>query len=155
MHRFAVGGGGLGYPVIVIGGSHLMRIAVLQNPTDTIDKHRRVLLKDRCFALFAGQVGISGSTKLGENVIAGGQVGLVGHIEIGDRVIMGAQAGITKSIPADTTVSGYPAREHGLARKIYVYTARLPELFDRVKDLERRLAKLVGNNDEEKSEHDR
>ena len=105
--------------------------------------------------ILAGQVGVSGSTKLGENVIAGGQAGLVGHIEIGDRVIMGAQAGITKSIPADTTVSGYPAREHGLARKIYVYTARLPELFDRVKELELRLAGLNEKKDEEKSKNDR
>ncbi len=105
--------------------------------------------------IVAGQAGISGSAKLGDNVIAGGQAGIVGHIEVGDRVIMGAQAGITKSIPADTTVSGYPAREHRLARKIYVYTARLPELYERVKELELRLAELSKTKDEEKSKNDR
>jgi UDP-3-O-[3-hydroxymyristoyl] glucosamine N-acyltransferase len=106
-------------------------------------------------AILAGQVGVSGSTTLGENVIVAGQVGIAGHIEIGDRAIMGAQAGVTKSVPADTTVSGYPAREHGFARRIYVYTARLPELYDRVKELERRLAELDKREDEEKSKHDR
>jgi UDP-3-O-[3-hydroxymyristoyl] glucosamine N-acyltransferase len=88
-------------------------------------------------------------------VVAAGQSGLVGHIEIGDRVIMGAQAGVTKSIPAGMTVSGYPAREHGLAKKIYVYTARLPELYDRVKELEQRLAELDETKDDEKSKNDR
>jgi UDP-3-O-[3-hydroxymyristoyl] glucosamine N-acyltransferase len=106
-------------------------------------------------SILAGQVGVSGSVKTGKNVVAAGQSGLVGHIEIGDRVIMGAQAGVTKSIPAGMTVSGYPAREHGLAKKIYAYTARLPELYDRVKELEQRLAELDETKDDEKSKNDR
>jgi UDP-3-O-[3-hydroxymyristoyl] glucosamine N-acyltransferase len=71
--------------------------------------------------------------------VLAGQVGVAGHVTIGDRVVAGAQAGITKSIPPDTTVSGYPAREHSLARRIYAHVAMLPELFKRVKELERKL----------------
>jgi UDP-3-O-[3-hydroxymyristoyl] glucosamine N-acyltransferase len=87
----------------------------------------------------AAQTGISGSTEVGDGVVLAGQVGVAGHVTIGDRVVAGAQAGITKSIPPDTTVSGYPAREHSLARRIYAHVAMLPELFKRVKELERKL----------------
>jgi UDP-3-O-[3-hydroxymyristoyl] glucosamine N-acyltransferase len=89
--------------------------------------------------VLAAQVGISGSTEVGTSVSMGGQAGVGGHLTIGDRVMVGGQAGVTKSVPADTMVSGYPAREHSAARKLYAHIALLPELFKRVKDLERRL----------------
>ncbi len=92
--------------------------------------------------VLAAQVGISGSTEVGRNVIMAGQVGVIGHIAIGDRVIVGAQAGVTKSIPADTMVSGYPARKHSVARRIYAHTAMLPTLFERVRVLEQRIREL-------------
>ncbi len=89
--------------------------------------------------VIAAQTGISGSTEIGNSVTMGGQVGVGGHITIGDRVMAGAQSGVTKSVPADTMVSGYPAREHSAARKLYAHIAMLPQLFKRVKDIERRL----------------
>jgi UDP-3-O-[3-hydroxymyristoyl] glucosamine N-acyltransferase len=93
-------------------------------------------------SILAAQVGVSGSTQLGRNVVLAGQAGLVGHIQIGDNVMVGAQGGVTKSIPANTKVSGYPAREHGLARKIYALIARLPELFKEVRGLSNRVDAL-------------
>lgn len=93
-------------------------------------------------SILAAQVGVSGSTQIGRNVVLAGQAGLVGHIQIGDNVMVGAQGGVTKSIPADTKVSGYPAREHSSARKIYALWARLPELFREVKQLTKRVEDL-------------
>jgi UDP-3-O-[3-hydroxymyristoyl] glucosamine N-acyltransferase len=93
-------------------------------------------------SILAAQVGVSGSTQLGRNVVLAGQAGLVGHIHIGDNAMVGAQGGVTKSIPANTKVSGYPAREHSLARKIYALIARLPELFREVKELTKRVDAL-------------
>ncbi|MDD4856491.1 MAG: UDP-3-O-(3-hydroxymyristoyl)glucosamine N-acyltransferase [Candidatus Krumholzibacteria bacterium] len=93
-------------------------------------------------SILAAQVGISGSTQLGRNVVLAGQAGLVGHIQIGDNAMVGAQGGVTKSVPANTKVSGYPAREHGLARKIYALIARLPDLFKEVGLLEKRVEEL-------------
>jgi UDP-3-O-[3-hydroxymyristoyl] glucosamine N-acyltransferase len=93
-------------------------------------------------SMLAAQVGVSGSAELGRNVFLAGQAGLVGHIKIGDNAMVGAQGGVTKSIPADTKVSGYPAREHSLARRIYALIARLPELFAEVKDLSGRVEAL-------------
>jgi UDP-3-O-[3-hydroxymyristoyl] glucosamine N-acyltransferase len=92
--------------------------------------------------VMAAQVGISGSTEMGPGVIIGGQAGLAGHIEVGERATIGAQAGVTKSVPAGTVVSGYPAREHGEARRIVAHAAMLPELFKRVKELERRMREM-------------
>ena len=90
----------------------------------------------------AAQSGISGSTRVGKYVRIGGQVGAVGHIEIGDGAAAGAQAGITKHVPANTFVSGYPAREHMTAKREEASLARLPELLKRVKQLEQEMARL-------------
>jgi UDP-3-O-[3-hydroxymyristoyl] glucosamine N-acyltransferase len=92
--------------------------------------------------LIISQVGISGSTVIGDNVILAGQAGLVGHITIGDNAIVGAQAGVTKSVPANTTVSGYPAREHRKAQKINAQLVRLPRLYEQIKKLKRNIEKI-------------
>ena len=106
-------------------------------------------------SILAAQVGVSGSTQLGRNVVLAGQAGLVGHIQIGDNAMVGAQGGVTKSIPANTKVSGYPAREHGLARKIYALIARLPELFREVGRLSKRVEALEkGKNVDPPAEDD-
>jgi len=92
--------------------------------------------------LIVSQVGISGSTAIGDNVILAGQAGLVGHITLGDNAIVGAQAGVTKSVPANTTVSGYPAREHRAARKINAQLVRLPKLYEQIKELKEEIKEL-------------
>ena len=53
--------------------------------------------------------GISGSTKIGNNVLIGGQVGISGHINIGNNVRIAAKSGIMKSIKDNQAVGGYPA----------------------------------------------
>lgn len=99
-----------------------------------------VLIGEDC--VIAAQAGISGSTELGRGVVLAGQAGLVGHITLGDGAVVGAQGGVTKSVPPHTTVSGYPAREHSKARKLWAFTSRLPDLYDRVRALETELEKL-------------
>jgi UDP-3-O-[3-hydroxymyristoyl] glucosamine N-acyltransferase len=58
------------------------------------------------------QVGIAGSTHVGDGVILAGQVGVSGHVEIGSGARLAAQAGVFGDIPAGETWSGYPARPH-------------------------------------------
>lgn len=48
--------------------------------------------------------------RLGNNVDIGANVVIIGDIEIGDNVIIGAGSVVTKSIPANNTVVGNPAR---------------------------------------------
>lgn len=54
----------------------------------------------------AAQVGIAGSTKVGENCVFGGQVGLGGHITIGNNVQIGAQSGIISNIKDGPEIIG-------------------------------------------------
>ena len=92
--------------------------------------------------MIVSQVGISGSTTIGNNVILAGQVGLVGHISIGDNVIVTAQSGISKSIPPNMLVSGSPARPHMQNQRILASTQNLPNLFSLVKELKKRIEGL-------------
>jgi UDP-3-O-[3-hydroxymyristoyl] glucosamine N-acyltransferase len=83
------------------------------------------------------QVGISGSTKLGRHVVLAGQVGLVGHIEIGDNARIGPQSGVMSSVPANSEIMGTLPMPAKLHFKVMALFKRLPELFDRVKKLEK------------------
>ena len=87
----------------------------------------------------AAQAGISGSTKIGRQNIIAGQVGFVGHITTTDNVIVGAQSGISKSINKAGTYFGYPAKNHREALKLEGALRSLPELIDRVRQLEEKL----------------
>jgi len=88
-------------------------------------------------SLVVAQAGISGSTVVGNRVTVAGQAGLVGHIKIGDGAVIAAQAGVIGDVPPGETVSGYPARPHGQAMKIYALMQRLPELFKEIKKLKK------------------
>jgi len=89
-------------------------------------------------SLIVAQAGISGSTVIGNGVIIAGQAGLVGHITIGDGAILAAQAGVTKSVPANTMVSGYPAQSHDRALRINACIQNLPKLYETVKELKKK-----------------
>ncbi len=60
--------------------------------------------------IIAGQVGIAGSSIIGNNVKIGGQAGISGHLKIGNNVEIGGGSGVVKSIPDNTKVMGYPAK---------------------------------------------
>ncbi len=99
--------------------------------------------------IIVAQVGISGSTELEDHVTIGGQAGLVGHIRIGKGAMVGAQSGVTKSVPAETVVTGYPATQHTLWKRLQALVHRLPDLFQRSKDLEERVAQLEKQRERE------
>ena len=90
-------------------------------------------------ALLVSQVGISGSTKVGNYAVLGGQVGVAGHLHIGDGAMIGGQSGVNGDIPPKSYMRGTPPRPYLKAHKIEILIGHLSELFDRVKDLEKRL----------------
>ncbi|HEV8150673.1 MAG TPA: hypothetical protein VGP61_10860, partial [Gemmatimonadales bacterium] len=94
-------------------------------------------------SVLAGQVGIAGSTKVGDRVTLAGQVGVVGHIHIGDGAIVTAQTGVPGDVEPGAVISGSPAIENRAWLKSIAVFARLPELQKRVRELERRLEALV------------
>ena len=93
------------------------------------------------YSIIIAQVGIAGSTKLGKSVTLAGQVGLAGHLKIGDHVTVAAQAGVMNDIPDGEKWLGSPARPDRQMKRQFIAVERLPELLQRVKELERRLEK--------------
>ncbi|MBU1998392.1 MAG: UDP-3-O-(3-hydroxymyristoyl)glucosamine N-acyltransferase [Candidatus Omnitrophica bacterium] len=95
--------------------------------------------------LIVAQVGISGSAKIGDNVILAGQAALVGHITVGDNCVVMARSGVNKSIPANTTVWGTPAKPVSIARRISACMQNLPKLFTNVAELKKKIEELESN----------
>ena len=90
----------------------------------------------------AAQTGISGSAKIGKRNQIAGQVGMIGHIETADDVVIIAQSGVSKSITKSGTYFGAPAKEFRTALRQEGALRQLPELLERVKELEEKLKKL-------------
>ncbi len=92
--------------------------------------------------VIVAQVGISGSVEIGKGVILAGQSGVKDHVKIGDGAIIGANTGVIGDIPAGEFVSGHYARPHHTEMRILASQKRLPEMNQRIRDLESRLASM-------------
>jgi UDP-3-O-[3-hydroxymyristoyl] glucosamine N-acyltransferase len=89
--------------------------------------------------VIAAQTGISGSTKIGENCLLAGQVGIAGHLVIANHTGIGAQAGISKSIKEEgEKIMGSPAFDVKEYYKAYALFKRLPDLNERLRELEKK-----------------
>ena len=86
--------------------------------------------------MLCGQVGLAGSTKIGESCILAGQVGTAGHLTVGDGTVITAQSGVPNDVPGRALYSGYPAVENREWLKTMAALKRLPELQRRVAELE-------------------
>jgi UDP-3-O-[3-hydroxymyristoyl] glucosamine N-acyltransferase len=99
-----------------------------------------VVIGEDC--VLAGMVGIAGSAVIGNGVRIGAGAGINGHIDIGDGATVGAWAGVVKPVAPGQVVSGFPAMDHALERRILVAQQRSPELIRRVRQLEREVEEL-------------
>jgi UDP-3-O-[3-hydroxymyristoyl] glucosamine N-acyltransferase len=94
--------------------------------------------------VIAAQTGISGSTRLGERCMVGGQVGFVGHIHIAAGTQIGAQSGVQKAITEENQQwIGSPVMPLKEAFKAQVLVRNLPDLQNRIKELESRMNELL------------
>lgn len=84
----------------------------------------------RC--LIMATTGIAGSCRIGDDVVIAGGVGVADHVTIGDRAVVGAKSVVfgPGQVPADTAVSGYPARPHRAFLRAQAALYRLPALVD-------------------------
>jgi len=94
--------------------------------------------------IIVAMTGIAGSTKLGDRVTLAGQAGINGHITIGDDTVVFARGMVISSLPANSVVSGQPARPHGEDMRIQAAAGKLPELLKTIRQLEKRVAELEG-----------
>lgn len=75
--------------------------------------------------LIASQVGIAGSTVVGDRVMFGGQAGIADHLTIGDDARLAARAGLMRDVPPGETWGGSPAQPIRLWLKEIAILARL------------------------------
>lgn len=101
--------------------------------------------------VIAAQTGIAGSTRIGKDCMIGGQVGIIGHLVIADKVKIAAQSGIGNSITKEgEIVQGSPAFAIGDYKRSYVMFRKLPEISDRIKELEKELNEIKARYSTEK-----
>lgn len=93
-------------------------------------------------SVVVSQVGISGSTHIGDLVTIAGQVGIAGHLEITDKVTLLAKTGVSKSITEPGAYTGFPAKPLMEGRRLLTAPAKIPEMMDRIRELEKKLAAL-------------
>jgi UDP-3-O-[3-hydroxymyristoyl] glucosamine N-acyltransferase len=94
--------------------------------------------------VIASQTGISGSSKVGEYSMIGGQVGLAGHIQLGAHTKIAAQSGINKTIKEEGKILfGSPAFDHLQYMKSAMLFKRLPELNQKIRELEEKIINLT------------
>jgi UDP-3-O-[3-hydroxymyristoyl] glucosamine N-acyltransferase len=91
--------------------------------------------------LICAQAGISGSTTVEDFVIVGGQAGLAGHLTVGKGSKIDGQTGVNSDLAPGSFVKGSPCLPYNLEQRINVLRKRLPDLFHRVDEIERRLEK--------------
>ncbi|MGQ0639410.1 MAG: UDP-3-O-(3-hydroxymyristoyl)glucosamine N-acyltransferase [Gemmatimonadaceae bacterium] len=85
--------------------------------------------------LIMAQVGLAGSTHIGDGCIVAGQAGLGGHLTVGDGARVGAQSGVFGDVPTGETWSGYPARPHAESLRAHAALFKLSSLMKRIEKL--------------------
>ncbi len=98
-------------------------------------------------AILVAQVAIGGSSDIGDGVILAGQVGVADHVTIEAGTIAGAQTGLTgKAGKVKKGVyGGTPALPINDAIKAAMVYAKLPELRDKIRELEEKIESLSGH----------
>lgn len=89
--------------------------------------------------VMAAQAGVAGSAKIGKHCMVGGQVGFVGHIKIADNTLIGAQSGVSRPTKPGDRIIGSPAVDMGEFARSLVYVKRIPQIMEKLKDLEKRI----------------
>ncbi len=88
-----------------------------------------------CNCLFAAQVGIAGACVIEDGVTLWGQVGVSKTLTIGKNAVILAQSGVPSSLDGNKTYFGYPAVDAQQKRKEFVWIKRIPEMWEKLKQL--------------------
>ena len=120
-----------------------MRDTVIGSGTK-IDNHvqigHNVIVGKNC--ILCSMSGIGGSTVLEDNVTMSIQAGITDHVHIGANTIIAGRCGVTNDLPANSVVSGFPARPHNEAKRALVLAADLPSLYKRIRMLEKKVEEM-------------
>jgi len=87
---------------------------------------------------FAAQVGLAGSTGVGDHVLVGGKAAFKGHLTVGSRARIAGGAHVWNDVADGAFVSGQPAQDHRVELRQQVRVRNLDKLYARVDALEQR-----------------
>jgi UDP-3-O-[3-hydroxymyristoyl] glucosamine N-acyltransferase len=130
-------GAGCAIERAALGETHIGRGTKL---ADLISIGHGTRIGEHC--LLVSLVGVSGSVEIGRNVVLGGQAGIVGHVRIGDGVQVAGRSAIAGDIPSGMKVGGAPAVELDRSKRNALVGTDLYGLAQRVRELERALARI-------------
>jgi UDP-3-O-[3-hydroxymyristoyl] glucosamine N-acyltransferase len=97
-----------------------------------------VQIGDDC--VIAAQTGIAGSAKVGNRVVMAGNVVLRDHVKVVDDVVLAGRAGVESDIERPGVYMGFPVMPGRQALRAMRLFTKLPELWSRL----RRVERLVG-----------
>jgi len=92
-------------------------------------------------SLIIAQVGISGSSELGNYVTIGGQAGLADHTVVESGTIIAAKSGLFGHVTKGV-YSGFPAIPHKDWLRAQALFAKLPEIYKKIRELENKINNL-------------
>ena len=91
--------------------------------------------------IIVAQVGIGGTTEIGDFVTLAGQVGVSDHTKIDSETMIGAKSGVMGNLTKGA-YSGIPAIPHKDWLKAEAIFAKLPELYKKIRELEKKIEEL-------------
>jgi len=92
--------------------------------------------------VIAAQTGVSGSTHIDKNCVIAGQVGFAGHVYVAPGSQIGGQTGVTHSLnEPGQKWNGTPVATYMDSQRRNSVSRRLPELLNRIEELEKQLKK--------------
>jgi UDP-3-O-[3-hydroxymyristoyl] glucosamine N-acyltransferase len=94
--------------------------------------------------VIAAQTGISGSTVIEDFAVIGGQVGFGDHARVESGAVIGSKAGVLpgKIVRGGEVYWGVPVRPLKEYKKLNALFGKLPEMKEKIEQLEKRLEKL-------------
>ena len=102
--------------------------------------------------MFSAFSGVAGSTKVGDWVLMGGHSGISDHLTIASGTRIGAKTGVIESIKAPGTFVGFPAEPASDWKRSVVHLRHVREHMRKIRDLERRLELLEGQEAEKNAD---
>lgn len=98
-----------------------------------------VIIGEQC--VLTGMVGVGGSTTIGNRVIVGANAGISDHVTICDDVTLGGRTGVASDIKEPGEYFGQPPQPMREAIRTFLLIPKLPEIWQRLRELEKRLPK--------------
>ena len=103
----------------------------------------------RC-CLIVAQVGIAGSSRLGDGVVMAGQAGASDNVTIGDRSMLGSRAVAFSDLEPDGKYLGFPARNMADEQRSMACVRHLPKMAKELKELAKRVKELESAKNDKK-----